>query len=137
MIVSASNSRIVPNAAFDAEEHQHMHMATKSAHWTIAELDRLPEDGNKYELVRGELFVTPAPRPGHEEIAVVLRGLLEPYVKTHKLGRIYTPRSVVQVPPDSEVEPDLMVRPFAPKTTTWDRAPRPILVVEITSDTTR
>jgi hypothetical protein len=29
--------------------------------WTLAELDRLPDDGNKYELVDGELFVTRAP----------------------------------------------------------------------------
>jgi hypothetical protein len=29
----------------------------------LEQLHRLPDDGNKYELVRGELFVTPAPSP--------------------------------------------------------------------------
>jgi Uma2 family endonuclease len=48
--------------------------------WTLEELHRLPDDGNKYELVRGELFVTPAPRPAHERLAVVLFDLLSDYV---------------------------------------------------------
>ena len=38
-----------------------MHMATQAKRWTVAELHRLPDDGNKYELVRGDLFVTPGP----------------------------------------------------------------------------
>lgn len=29
--------------------------------WTLEELHSLPEDGNKYELLHGELFVTPPP----------------------------------------------------------------------------
>jgi len=105
--------------------------------WTIEQLHRLPEDGNKYELVRGELFVTPAPTFIHETIGAILHSLLEPYVRTHALGRIYRPRSIVRARPHSEVEPDLMVRPAAPPRTTWDRAPKPILVVEVTSETTR
>ena len=35
-----------------------MHMAAKPKLWTIEEMYRLPDDGNKYEVVRGELFVT-------------------------------------------------------------------------------
>lgn len=34
-----------------------MHMATKVKRWTIEELHSLPEDGNTYELIHGELFV--------------------------------------------------------------------------------
>jgi hypothetical protein len=33
--------------------------------WTLAELDILPDDGNEYELVDGELTVTPAPSVSH------------------------------------------------------------------------
>ena len=38
------------------EENPPMHMARKldAFEWTIEELHRLPDDGNKYELVRGE-----------------------------------------------------------------------------------
>jgi Uma2 family endonuclease len=34
--------------------------------WTVADLDRLPDDGNRYELIDGGLLVTPAPRPTHQ-----------------------------------------------------------------------
>jgi hypothetical protein len=38
-----------------------MHMATATKRWTLEELHSLPDDGNKYELVRGELYVTHLP----------------------------------------------------------------------------
>ena len=136
MIWSEAVHRIIGDANATPEDCYLMHMPA-TRRWTIKELHRLPEDGNKYELVRGELFVTPAPTFGHETIGAILNSLLEPYVRTHALGRIYRPRAIVRARPHSEVEPDLMVRPTAPPRTTWDRAPKPILVVEVTSETTR
>jgi Putative restriction endonuclease len=111
-----------------AEEGCPMPMATRTKRWTLEELDRLPEDGNRYELVRGELFVTPAPTDDHETIAARLTRLVDPYVAAHGLGYVYRPRAVVQRK-GSQVEPDLMVR--AAQTTpraTWKRAPLPILI---------
>ena len=114
-----------------------MPMAEKIRKWTLRELHRLPDDGNKYELVRGELFVTPPPADEHEEPAAVLHRLLDPYVARHRLGRIYRPRAVIRVL-GSEVEPDLMVRPVPPKLPVkWEQAPLPHLVVEVLSGTTR
>ena len=114
-----------------------MLMALSTSAWTLAELDRLPDDGNKYELVDGELFVTPAPSPAHERLALVLREILSPFVRAERLGDIYTPRAVVRTD-GSEVEPDLMVRPPTPSLPkTWAEMPTPLLVVEISSRTTR
>ncbi|MGI9077153.1 MAG: Uma2 family endonuclease [Gemmatimonadaceae bacterium] len=112
-------------------------MAQTTGEWTLAELHRLPEDGNKYELVRSELFVTPPPSVAHEELASLLGRILDRYVDACRLGRVYRPRAVIQVL-KSEVEPDLMVRPIV-KTVpdSWAEAPLPILVVEILSNTTR
>ena len=114
-----------------------MHMATATKRWTLEELHSLPDDGNKYELVRGDLFVTPPPTPEHETILGRLTRILEPYVAAHRLGLIYHPRSVLRFE-DSEVEPDLMVRqpPRLPKVH-WADMPIPILVVEVISDSTR
>lgn len=112
-------------------------MATRTKRWTLAELHRLPDDGNKYELVRGELFVTPAPTPLHESILARLSEILFPYVQRHALGSIYHPRSVLRFE-GSEVEPDLMVRqPWPTASGRWEDAPVPILVVEVLSDSTR
>ena len=105
---------------------------------TIEELYSLPDDGNKYELIRGQLFVTPVPTDGHETIGARLHRLLDPYVAANGLGLIYRPRSVIRVGDDTEVEPDLMVRqPQDDPDASWVGAPIPILVVEIASDSTR
>lgn len=79
--------------------------------WTLDELHGLPDDGNRYELVRGELFVTPAPGTGHESLLLCLQRIIEPYVVANGLGSVFGPRSVIRAR-GSEVEPDLMVRPF-------------------------
>jgi Uma2 family endonuclease len=61
-------------------------MATVTKQWTLEEVHSLPDDGNKYELVRGELFVTPPPIDPHETIGARLARLLDPYVEKEKLG---------------------------------------------------
>ncbi len=106
--------------------------------WTLAELHRLPDDGNRYELVRGQLFVTPAPSYAHQLLVDDLAAALFPYVARHHLGRVSFPRGVVRVGTHTEVEPDLMVRPHpTARPLTWETAPLPLLVIEILSDTTR
>jgi Uma2 family endonuclease len=120
-----------------AEEGRIMHVATKTKVWTLEELHSLPDDGNKYELVRGELFVTPPPSGDHEAILVRLARMLDRYVESNGLGDVYRPRSVMRFQ-GSEVEPDLMVRPPWPgRPRDWDTAPRPILIVEVLSASTR
>ncbi len=110
-----------------------MPVAIAVKQWTLDELHRLPDDGNKYELVRGKLFVTPAPTNEHETIAARLTRILDPSVEKHGLGMVYRPRAVLRFA-GSEAEPDLMVRQPHPKRRgKWDDAPTPILVVEILS----
>lgn len=110
---------------------------TANARWTLADLERLPDDGNKYEVVRGELFVTPPPNYGHESIASVLHSILEPYIRAHSVGQIQRPRAVFRFE-GSEVEPDLIVRAAtATLPRDWQSAPKPLLIVEILSDSTR
>ncbi len=114
-----------------------MHMATTTKRWTLEELHSLPDDGNKYELVRGDLFVTPPPTVGHETVLARLTRILEPFIRTHGLGFIYHPRAVVRYE-GSEVEPDLMVRQPPPgPDIAWEDWPVPILIVEVLSDSTR
>lgn len=112
-------------------------MAADAKVWTLEELHRLPDDGNKYELVHGELLVTPAPSPEHEEIAARLARILDRYVEANGLGYVYRPRAVIQHE-GSQVEPDMMVRrPRLRSGKGWADAPLPILVVEILSPITR
>ena len=113
-------------------------MSMPAKAWTLEELHRLPEDGNKYELIRGELFVTPPPSVDHEEILARLHATLAVYVEEQGVGRVYRPRAVIRFE-GSEAEPDLMVRPLSPGIhgNAWDKLPPPLLVVEVLSPTTR
>ncbi len=64
-------------------------MSTQPAvrRWTYEEFARLPNDGNRYEVIGGELFVSASPRPIHQEITGRLSDLLRPFVRQHRLGR--------------------------------------------------
>lgn len=105
--------------------------------WTLDDLHRLPDDGNKYEVIYGELFVTPAPTEGHENIVARLSDILTHFVRAESLGRVYHPRAVVRFR-GSEAEPDLFIREERlHPASDWDDAPPPLLVVEVLSPTTR
>jgi len=106
--------------------------------WTLEELHSLPDDGNKYELIRGELFVTPAPTVSHETIVARLTRILDRYVAANNLGYVFHRGAVINEDEYSEVEPDLMVRqPPDSEDASWAVGPLPILVVEVASDSTR
>ncbi len=55
--------------------------------WTDDELLALPDDGNKYEVMKGELVVSPAGIE-HEELGARLIGALINFMRQHKLGII-------------------------------------------------
>jgi len=112
-----------------------MRMATQTKQWTIEEAHSLPDDGNKYEVVRGELFVTPPPSDDHETITARLTRILDPFVAANALGMVYAVMRFER----SEVEPDLMVRQPHPRGRrgSWDDAPTPALIVEVLSPSTR
>ena len=113
-------------------------MSMPAKAWTLEELHRLPDDGNKYELIRGELFVTPPPSVDHEEVLARLSAILTGYVERHGLGKVYHPRAVIRFE-GSEAEPDLMVRvvPLGIHGNAWETLPPPLLVIEAMSPTTR
>jgi Uma2 family endonuclease len=114
-----------------------MAMPMQSARkWTLEEMHRLPDDGNRYELVHGELFATPAPKNPHQRIVEALTRLLYAYVCRERLGVLQFPRSVIRIA-GSETEPDLMVRADPGMPVDWEDQPVPVLVVEVLSATTR
>src|SRR5688500_5837201 len=77
--------------------HTAMAMPDTLGHWSLAELHRLPDDGNRYELVRGQLFVTPAPSYAHQRLVDAIGAELFPYVARHRLGQVSFPRGVIRV----------------------------------------
>ncbi len=55
--------------------------------WTSADLALLPDDGARYEIIAGELFVTRAPHWKHQEICVILAHELFAWSQQSQRGR--------------------------------------------------
>jgi Putative restriction endonuclease len=86
--------------------------------FTVAELDRMPDDGHRYELLDGMLVVSPRPNNSHQEVAAELLGLLRAACPA---GLRALPEPAVQLSRETEFAPDLWssgrtrsVRPSAP-----------------------
>ena len=103
--------------------------------WTRAEVLALPDDGNRYELVDGELLVSPGPRPQHERAVVELSLRLGPYVRSQALGTLYTSRSDLDLTTGQLVQPDLFVSQNR-GIEVWEEVGIPLLVIEILSPRT-
>jgi Uma2 family endonuclease len=57
---------------------------------TFEEFRELPSDGKRYELVRGEVHVTPAPATRHQAVVQNLTVNLGSHVIKNHLGRVWT-----------------------------------------------
>ena len=64
-----------------------MAMPAMHTEWTVEMLDALPDDGQRYEIIDGELFVTPAPGEAHQDVAGYLYVLLRQYLQGSEVGR--------------------------------------------------
>ena len=115
-----------------------MAMPAQPTEWTVEMVRALPDDGNRYEVIGGELFVTPAPSWTHQRAVRELLRVLMPYLEQHAVGDpIIAPADVLFGPKDM-VEPDLFVVPLiegkAPRT--WEQVGRLLLAVEVLSPST-
>jgi Uma2 family endonuclease len=73
-----------------------MAMPADRTDWTVEMLDALPEDGQRYELIDGELFVTPAPSDLHQLVAGLLYARLWAYLRPWSVGRAFISPSDVR-----------------------------------------
>jgi len=103
-------------------------------YWTAEMVRALPEDGNKYECVYGELLVSPAPRPWHEVIVKRLLVILSAYVDREGVGYVFGSRSDISWSDDTLVEPDVLVVPLSEaRALAWSAMKSLKLAVEVLS----
>lgn len=83
--------------------------------WTLEEVERLIEERDgytpRYELVEGELLVSPSPSRRHQRIVLRLALRLAAYVDRLRLGELVIGPVAVRLESDSYFEPDLCVVP--------------------------
>ena len=102
---------------------------------TYEDYVELPDDGRRYEILDGELEVSPAPAPLHQRVSLNLSVTLHGYVRPRKLGRVYCAPIDVLLADTTIVQPDLVFVPTDRESIVTKRAiegPRE-LVVEILS----
>jgi Uma2 family endonuclease len=106
--------------------------------WTVADLEDLPDDGNRYEVIDGELLVTPAPAFPHQAAVGEFYLLLAPYVAAQKLGYVFVALADVTFSPRRGVQPDLFVVPpvGGKRPTSFEQVKRLMLAVEVLSPST-
>ena len=88
-------------------------METSPSRWidepfTYEDYLHLPDNGKRWEIIRGELFMTPAPTTNHQRASRNLERILDDYVTEHDLGEMfYAPTDVVFSDTDI-TQPDLL-----------------------------
>lgn len=78
--------------------------------WTYEDYLRLPEDGQRYEVIRGVLYVTATPTRIHQYVVGELFSLLRRVVRRRRLGLVLFAPFDIRLPDRiaDPVEPDLM-----------------------------
>ncbi len=97
----------------------------------------LPNDGKRYEILEGEIFVSPSPVTKHQIISANLLAILHQHVRQHKLGMVLSAPTDVVLSYTNVVQPDLLFVSNARKNIITDKNIQgaPDLIVEILSET--
>ncbi len=114
-------------------------MATAAHQLTYEDLCRVREDGNRYELIEGELVLVAAPSPLHQRLLLWLGATFLRLVQDTGLGEVCVAPVDVHLADGSYVQPDVLVV-LADRVGIVERAlieGEPSLVVEIASRSSR
>lgn len=106
--------------------------------WTYSEYARLPDDGNRYEVLDGEVLVTPAPTPHHQKVILRLAIRLLDYIDGRGVGWVLQDVDLL-FRSGQFLRPDLLVVPADGRRGITDRGVEvpPALVVEVLSPSSK
>ena len=79
-----------------------------STKFTYEDLKLIPPDRNRYEIVDGELFVSPAPKTLHQRIVANLLAILHRHARQHRLGEVFVAPVDVVFAKGTVLEPDVL-----------------------------
>lgn len=108
-------------------------------YYTREEVLAFPDDGNRYELVHGELLVSPSPMLRHQRVVLELAVRLREYVRRNALGEVLAAPADISFGglADVLVQPDVfVVDPKHRGAQEWDAIRSLVLVAEVLSPST-
>jgi Uma2 family endonuclease len=115
-----------------------MGMPASVRRWTAAEVRAMQDESRpapRYELIDGELLVTPSPRGVHQLAVIELSRKLADYVESESLGVTVTSPADIELEAESVTQPDLFVVPaaYAGPPLEWTNVRALLLAVEVLS----
>jgi Uma2 family endonuclease len=98
----------------------------------------LPNDGKRYEIIEGDIFMSPAPRTKHQKTIGNLYWILRTYLDSHPIGDLYLSPIDVILSYTNVVQPDLLFLSAKKLHLVSERGIEgpPDLIVEVLSPTT-
>ncbi len=107
--------------------------------WTYEDYAELPDDGRRYEIIEGALYVTPAPNFDHQYTVGEIFAALRAYIGKHELGLVLVAPFEVRMPGIAPVvQPDVIfiASEHVPSPGAARFTGAPELVVEVLSPST-
>ena len=103
--------------------------------WTYTDWEQLPDDGNRYEIIDGVLYITTAPSYFHQWIIQGLQEYIGIPVRRQKLGFAVAAPIGVLMPNCQPVQPDFVVVLQSNAAIIYDRRIRgvPNVMIEVLS----
>lgn len=103
---------------------------------TYADLQAMPDDNHRHELLNGELFVSPAPKLRHQRLVVRLSTAFSVHIDGHGGGEVFIAPTDVVLSDINVVEPDLLFIADAQREILTEANIQgvPSLVIEVVSD---
>jgi len=97
----------------------------------------MPDEGKRYEVLDGELYVTPAPSPLHQRLSKRLQRQLEDFFERGGLGEVFNAPVDLILAAHDIVQPDLLVVAEPGQVSHRAIEGVPLLVIEVLSPSTR
>ncbi len=107
-------------------------------YYTADMVRALPDDGNRYETVHGELLVSAAPGAEHQDAVLELAARLREYLGRYPVGKVFISPADISWGDDVLVQPDVFVVAMEQaRTLDWGRMRTLLLAIEVLSPSTR
>ena len=107
-----------------------------NAKLTYHDYAAIPSDGKVYQIVDGEVSVTPAPSPFHQRSSKRLQRQLEAYFETSGTGEVFDAPIDLILSSHDVTQPDIVVVADPSSITRRGIEAPPLLVVEVLSPST-
>src|SRR5215469_9568347 len=79
----------------------------RQGQWTYADYAAIPDDGQRYEVVNGVLYLSLVPNIEHQEVSGEVVAYLREFVKLAGRGKVFAAPSDVELDLGDVVQPDV------------------------------